>query len=80
MDVNGWLQAALILATLLPFLYTLHVQNRSRSNENARKLDVLTDLTAKHDKRTRKLRKQLQEHIKLYHLRNGRKDHEPGSA
>ena len=77
MDFNGWSQVALILATIMPFLYSLHVQNRNRSNENMRKLDAIGEGLKKHEKRTKRLRRQLMDHLFKHSQQPQRKEDVP---
>lgn len=67
-------QVLQVLGTLFPiflFGYGLHVQNQNRTKENGTKLDALSVLVQKHDKRTRRMKDALQQHVKMYHVGYG---------
>lgn len=61
MSADQFLNVALILATIMPTLLTLHWRNGQRNRKIDDDIQALLQFTRRHDKITKRLRKQIEE-------------------
>lgn len=76
MTLDQLLNVGILLATLLPFTYILHIKNVRRSERQSFTLDDIAKRLKKHERRTKRLAVRIL-HIEARHNRNSTEDRIP---